>query len=114
MPHTVDTGEADLSLDDGQSLSGQSSYIELDTQTAEDLRLYIDDGATGNKPAQYDLQIDTYKHGQIDDWMFDDEHTGEQARSWSLPAPTNKVRIDVTNASGNDNKQYRIWAESLV
>lgn len=112
MPHTVDTGEANLSLDDGQSLSGQDDYIELDTSTATDIRVYVDNSTTGTKAATYDLSVETFKHGNVDDWMHEHSTTGTQNLEHQFDAPSNKVRIDVTNSSSTNNKTYRIWAES--
>lgn len=109
-----DTDSAVVTLDDGQSVSEQheDGHLELDTSSCDEIRIYIDDGTTGVEPASYDLQIDKYVAVDIDDWMYDDNYTDEVARSWSLPSPSARTRIDITNVSGIAGATYRIYTET--
>lgn len=114
MPLTADGDSANVSLDDGQSISGQRTdgWLEFESANADEIHLHIDDGTTGNQPSQYTLTIQAYKP-QHDDWMFDDEYTAETTRSWSLPAVNTKMRIDVTNTSGSAGQTYRVAVEAI-
>jgi len=113
MPHAADTGEADLSLDDTQSLSGQDSHIEVETSQASEVMVYVDNGSNSDAKT-YDIQAERRVEKSIDDWMQHTKTAGSTARRHTFDAPGNTVRIDVTNTSGTNGNQYRVYAESLV
>lgn len=108
-----DADDIQITLDNGQSLSSQDDYLYVQTHNADTIVVYIDDGTTGSTPAEYDMIIETRNERSINDWMFDNEFSAQTARSFSLPAPSNQTRIDVTNVSGTNGEDYRIYAESL-
>lgn len=114
MANTNDTTSDTVTLDSGQSVSGvrTDGAFTIDTTQCDELLIYIDNGSTGGTPATYDMQVDVYKYGNVDDWMFDNIFTGETARSWSIPASGPEMRIDITNANGTNGETYRIFVES--
>ncbi len=113
MTHTEDITTTTIQLNNSESLSGVSDYLEVSTDQADRVAVYIDGGSTGNVPAQYDLEHHVYKSAGVDDWFFDHNVSGETARSWSVPATGPRWRINLTNTSGG-TAQYRIVVESIV
>jgi len=93
-----DTNSVELELAAGSTLSGTDSYLEVDTEYADDLYIFVDDGA-GGAPATYDLSIEVYSH-EIDGWVTYENTTGSTAFSFKDDAIPLKMRIDITNQSG--------------
>jgi len=99
---------------DGNLTNGESATLTLDTRDPDttEVLLFIDDGTTGNTPAQYDLEQHVDVPGGTDDFRFYDEVTGETARSWSDPVVGQQFRNIITNASGG-TANYRVMAVAL-
>lgn len=115
MPRTLDVASATVSLADGESLSDVNAdgYLDVDTRGAEDVHIHIDDGSRG-EPATYTLDVEAYKY-RFDDWMYDDEQTGQTARTHYYEAKNNRMRFDVTNTSGTTgDATFRVNVEAVV
>lgn len=108
-----DADDIELELLTGESLSDTDSYLEVETQNASQLWIYVDNGSSRTKPNEYNLVIETRKERSVEDWMFDRAFTGETTRSYSVAAPSNKARIDITNVSASTGN-YRVYVESIV
>lgn len=107
-----------ITLDNGQSVSGQRAdgALTVDSTNADLIKIFVDDGTTGNTPATYDLQADEHKRGAgfTDDWMLDRAFAGETARKWTFERVGGaEYRVDLTNTSGTNGQTYRIFVEAL-
>ena len=113
MGYTEDIVSDTVTLDSGQTVSGQRAdgHFEVSTERADTLLVYIDDGTTGNQPAQYTITHEVEKHGA---WRFDQDATGETARAWRLDVSGPRWRIDLENTSGTNGQTYRVVVESRV
>lgn len=111
-----DSAQTSVTLDDGQTLSGQDAYLEVATQKADVVKIFIDDGTAGNTPATYDIQGDERKQNQnfTEEWLFERHLTGRTDRRLTFENIGNdRYRINVTDQSGGSNNTYRIFMESL-
>jgi hypothetical protein len=95
---------------DGSIADTATETLEVDTGTAEEVIVLIDDGTTGNQPSQYTMTQDI-KVPQIGDYQFYDEVTAETARSWTDISRGAKMRFTFKNTSGS-SANYRITIQS--
>lgn len=111
-----DSAQTSVTLDDGQTLNGQDSYLEVATTKSDTIKVFIDDGTSGNAPTTYDLQGDERKENQnfSEEWLFEREVTGRTDRRLTFENIGNdRYRINVTDQSGGSGNTYRIFLESL-
>jgi len=110
-----DSASFNGSIGNGSTLSGTSSYLEIDTSRADRVYVWIDDGSTGTQAGTYDLVLDAQKNAShfTDDWMRDYSATGVQDYTHDVRATGRKFRLDLTNQSGSSGN-YRIFIESVV
>lgn len=111
-----DSAQTSVDLDDGQTLSGQDTHLEVATQKADTVKIFIDDGTSGSAPTTYDLQADERKENQnfAEEWLFERSLTSRTDRRLTFENVGNdRYRIDITDQSGGTGNTYRIFMESL-
>jgi len=98
----------------GDLADGESATLTVDTRggATTEVLLFVDDGTSGNEPAEYDLEQYVDVPGGVDDFRFYDAVSGETARSWSDPVIGQQFRHIITNVSGGA-ATYRVTAIAL-
>lgn len=112
-----DHAEREVTLDDGQSFSGQDDFVQVETEKADVIKIFIDDGTAGNQPETYDLQGDEHKAGSniaTDEFKFERQLTTRQDRRLTFEnIAGDQYRVDLTDQSGGSGNTYRVLVESL-
>jgi len=100
MQSIEDTDTFNGSLDDGQSAT-----LTVDTRTADEVVLFIDDGTTDGTPAAYDLTT-RVRSPEFDRFQFYADEAGVQFRSLEDPAYGPEMEYELTNTSGTNGQTY--------
>lgn len=111
-----DSAQTQITLDDGQTLSGQDSYLTVNTQKSDTIKIFIDDGTSGNTPASYDITGEEEQSNQnfSAEFLFERELTGRTDRRFTFENISgSRYRIDLTDQSGGTGDTFRIFMESL-
>lgn len=111
-----DSAQTSVTLDDGQTLQGQQSYLTINTQKSDTIKIFIDDGTAGNTPATYDLTGYEEQSNQsfTAEFLFERSLSSRTDRRLTFENISgNQYRIDLTDQSGGSNNTFRIFMESL-
>lgn len=94
------------------SIANTSSET-LVVSTADYAYVTIDDGTSGNAPAEYTIRLDkgTRELGGSSRTQFILEETGRTDRSWRFEAVGGQMEVTITNTSGG-SADYDIEVES--
>lgn len=82
----------------------------MNTNNADIVKVFIDNGTTAGNPSTYDIRCDEHKSNkQFDDWMLERELAGKISRRWTfINISGDKYRLDLTNTSGS-SATYRVF-----
>jgi hypothetical protein len=93
-----------MSVTDRDTFSGSigdtnSETVQISASEATRAHLTIDDGTTGNSPAEYTITVRGYNPG-VERFQFVWEETTRTDRSWSFDAVGGSIEVEITNTSG--------------
>lgn len=114
--YTEDTAATTITLMDGESLSGQADYLEVQTADADRVTVYIDNSTVGGDPETHDLHLDAYfDNAAVTGWRRDVEETGRTGHKVTVEPAGERLRLDLVCQSGlTTGTDYRIYVESAV
>lgn len=112
--HRIDSDSFNGTLSASSSISGTDSYLTVEMEDADRVRIWVDDSTTGGTPASYDLQVDVEKKAShfTDDWMRDYAVTGSTSNTHENDTKGKQVRVDLTNTT-TSSADYRVFVEAI-
>jgi hypothetical protein len=91
---------------EGTLQGGESATLQVHSATATDAVLFIDNGTTGSKTSQYDIEEDIFVPA-LDDFMAAARSSGNDALKQEIDPRGADLRVTVTNTSGSEDT-YRL------
>lgn len=103
--------QTDFATFEGTIARDASETLEVKTEHADTVIIFLDDGTTGETPADYDMTQRIY-HQELDDYMWYSAVQKENAKSWVDPAFAEWWQVEITNVSNSD-ANFRIMLKSF-
>lgn len=95
----------------GSIANGGTEILEVKTATSNHVQVILDDGTTGNTPAQYTVTQEYYQPA-FDDYMEYSTATGQTAQTIRESARGAKLRFTFENTSSSSST-YRIVVQTF-
>lgn len=102
--------ELDQTSFDGTLADGATETLELDSNRADTIIVYVDDGTKDGTPASYDLTVRGYSDA-LARYQFYMTQWSRTDRSWRLDAVGKKTEIEIGNTSGSE-ATFHVTVES--